>query len=100
MQVRLWGSDGQSSLARSRILLVGADAAGSEALKNLVLPGVGSFTIMDHRIVTQTDLGSNFFVDESSIGQSKAKVVQFIDITIVSHVIISGCDRIFVRNES
>jgi len=34
-----------------------ADSVGTETLKNLVLPGVGSFTILDDFIVDQHDLG-------------------------------------------
>lgn len=35
----LWASAGQRSLESARILLVGHDAVGCQALKNLVLPG-------------------------------------------------------------
>jgi amyloid beta precursor protein binding protein 1 len=48
-QLRLWGSGGQARLGASSICLLGASAAGAEALKNLVLPGVGAFTIVDGR---------------------------------------------------
>jgi hypothetical protein len=36
---RLWASSGQKSLEEANVLLVGCDAAGCQALKNLVLPG-------------------------------------------------------------
>lgn len=39
-QLRLWASAGQRSLENARVLLVGADAVGCQALKNLVLPGM------------------------------------------------------------
>lgn len=58
----------------AHILLVNADATGSETLKNLVLPGVGRFTVMDDGIVTAADCGSNFFVTEDQIGQPRAVV--------------------------
>ncbi|KAE8678407.1 NEDD8-activating enzyme E1 regulatory subunit [Hibiscus syriacus] len=48
---------------------------GSETLKNLVLGGVGSITILDGSKVEFGDLGNNFMVDDSSLGQSKAKCV-------------------------
>ncbi len=35
----LWASAGQRSLEQARVLLVGCDATGCQALKNLVLPG-------------------------------------------------------------
>ena len=74
-QLRLWGQAGQQSLMNSNILLIRADSAGSEALKNLVLPGIGSFTIMDDFVTSSTDLGCNFFVSSSSLGKPRAEVV-------------------------
>ena len=46
-QVRLWGGHGQKKLATSHIVMLGSSSAGSETLKNLVLPAVGKFTIVD-----------------------------------------------------
>ena len=60
-QLRLWGANGQKSLAESHVLLVNADAVGTETLKNLVLPGLGNFTILDDREITHSDAGNNFF---------------------------------------
>lgn len=39
----------------------------------MVLPGVGGFTIVDNGIVTEEDIGCNFFLDSASLGQSRAK---------------------------
>lgn len=46
---------------------------GIETLKNLVLPGVGEFTILDSGIVEEADLGVNFFLEESSLGKYRAE---------------------------
>jgi hypothetical protein len=51
-QLRLWGANGQRALAEASVLLIGADGVGSETLKNLVLPGIGSFTILDDKVDT------------------------------------------------
>lgn len=59
----------------AHILLVNADATGSESLKNLVLPGIGRFTIADSQRVTTSDCGSNFFVTSEAVGLPRAKVV-------------------------
>lgn len=40
-QIRLWGASGQRLLSNSRVALIGCTGAGIEALKNLVLPGIG-----------------------------------------------------------
>ena len=46
---------------------------GVETLKNLVLPGIGGFTIVDPAIVSEPDLGLNFFLEEESLGKSRAE---------------------------
>ena len=43
---RLWGEHGQNLLENSQICLINASALGTEILKGLVLPGIGSFTIV------------------------------------------------------
>lgn len=60
----------------SHILLDNADAVGTETLKNLVLPGVGKFTILDNKLVTSQDASSNFFLPEQEIGKSRADVAR------------------------
>ncbi|RDA84836.1 hypothetical protein CP532_1268 [Ophiocordyceps camponoti-leonardi (nom. inval.)] len=74
-QLRLWAASGQTALEHANILLVNSGGAtvGVETLKNLVLPGLGSFTIIDETIVTDEDLGVNFFLEESDRGKSRAQ---------------------------
>ena len=81
-QLRLWAASGQRALEESRVLLIisdqgtegsGSCVAGIETLKNLVLPGIGSFTIADSAMVTEADLGINFFLEAESLGKSRAK---------------------------
>jgi amyloid beta precursor protein binding protein 1 len=74
-QLRLWAASGQAALEDAHLLLVnsGPGVIGVEALKNLVLPGIGQFTILDDAQVTEEDLGVNFFLEEESLGQSRAE---------------------------
>ncbi|EEH48909.2 uncharacterized protein PADG_04988 [Paracoccidioides brasiliensis Pb18] len=84
-QLRLWAASGQQALESSKVLLVnsggpldneitaGSGVVGVETLKNLVLPGVGGFTIVDPAIATESDLGVNFFLEEASLGKSRAQ---------------------------
>jgi amyloid beta precursor protein binding protein 1 len=84
-QLRLWAASGQQALEETRVLLVNSDGpwgnqntgasgvVGVETLKNLVLPGVSGFTIVDPAIVTEPDLGVNFFLEEESLGKSRAE---------------------------
>lgn len=85
-QLRLWAASGQQALEAAQVLLVNSDGhwgvsqgaggsgvVGVETLKNLVLPGIGGFTIVDPATVTETDLGVNFFLEEESLGKSRAE---------------------------
>lgn len=38
-------------------------------------PGIGSFTIVDGATVSEADLGNNFFVEQTSLGTSRAACV-------------------------
>lgn len=84
-QLRLWAASGQQALEEARVLLVSSDGyldkqktaavsgvVGVEALKNLALPGVGGFTIVDPAVVTEADLGVNFFLEQDSLGKCRA----------------------------
>lgn len=87
-QLRLWGASGQESLALSHALLIGSSSScGTELLKNLVLPGLGGFTVIDTGVYpkegeysnsTMTIPSSNFFApppSSSTEGKSKAEVI-------------------------
>ena len=74
-QLRLWGDHGQAALEEARVCLLNATATGSEILKNLILPGIGGFTIVDNARVTAPDLGSNFFVSGKYLGESRSECV-------------------------
>ncbi|XP_077686899.1 NEDD8-activating enzyme E1 regulatory subunit isoform X1 [Eretmochelys imbricata] len=70
---RLWGDHGQEALEAAHVCMINATATGTEILKNLVLPGIGSFTIVDGNQVTGEDVGNNFFLQRSNIGQNRAQ---------------------------
>ncbi|KIW75926.1 hypothetical protein Z517_10671 [Fonsecaea pedrosoi CBS 271.37] len=72
-QIRLWGMQVQEKIRRANVLLIGMKGLGSEIAKNLVLAGVGVLTILDHEIVTEEDLGTQFFVQEAQVGQNRAQ---------------------------
>ncbi|KAK3697560.1 hypothetical protein LTR37_017391 [Vermiconidia calcicola] len=73
-QLRLWGAAGQIALEETHIILVnnGPGVTGIETLKNLVLPGIGQFSIIDPALVSEADLGVHFFLDDSSLGKFRA----------------------------
>lgn len=47
----------------------------TETLKNLVLPGLGRFTVLDGNMICAEDLGNNFFVRPADLGRPRAEAV-------------------------
>ncbi|KAF8302572.1 hypothetical protein DL93DRAFT_2090588 [Clavulina sp. PMI_390] len=74
-QLRLWAASGQSALESARVLVLSGTATSAQALKNLVLPGIGTYTVLDAESVSPEDAGNNFFVTHKSIGTSRAEEV-------------------------
>ncbi|CAE7323665.1 AXR1 [Symbiodinium natans] len=72
-QLRLWGAHGQRALMDAKVCMLGSSAIATEALKNLVLPGIGQFTIVDSAKVEAADLGHNFFLEESDLGKLRSE---------------------------
>lgn len=57
-QLRIWGEAGQAKLEEANVCLLNCGPTGAEALKNMVLGGIASFTIVDGSRVEQRDLGN------------------------------------------
>ncbi|KAI0325555.1 hypothetical protein GY45DRAFT_1438278 [Cubamyces sp. BRFM 1775] len=73
-QLRIWAASGQAALEASRILLVSSSATSTSILKNLVLPGIGHFSILDNTVTSPADAGNNFFLNaRESIGKPRAQ---------------------------
>jgi ubiquitin-like 1-activating enzyme E1 A len=68
-QIRLWGAEAQQRIRSANILLVSLRALGTEIAKNLTLAGVSSLTIIDEDLVTEEDLGSQYFLREEDVGK-------------------------------
>ena len=69
-QLRIWGAHGQAALEAARVCMLGSGPTATEALKNLVLGGIAGFTLVDDARVGPRDLGNNFMLDASSLGQA------------------------------
>lgn len=72
-QIRLWGMKAQERIRNANILLITMKALANEIAKNLVLAGIGSLTIVDHEVVTEPDLGAQFFLNSSHLGLNRAE---------------------------
>ena len=116
-QLRLWAAAGQRALEESHVLLIigeeggpggvkgsNSSVAGAETLKNLVLPGIGSFTIADSATVTEEDLGINFFLESESLDKSRAeemtRLLQELNPDVTGHSIKEPSQIWIPRDES
>lgn len=65
--------EAQTRMRKSKILVVNAGALANEIIKNLVLAGIGSLTVLDNHIVEGSDLGAQFFISDQDIGKNRAE---------------------------
>ncbi|KAF7390874.1 hypothetical protein HZH66_009354 [Vespula vulgaris] len=72
-QIRLWGLESQKRLRSAKVLLIGLGGFGAEIAKNVILAGVKTITLLDHRNVTIEDTCSQFFIPNDQIGKNKAE---------------------------
>lgn len=72
-QIRLWGLDAQKRLRASRVLVAGMKGLGCEVVKNLVLAGINSLTMIDHENLTKEDTDSQFLAPRDKIGTNRAE---------------------------
>eukprot|EP00008_Paramoeba_atlantica_P004572 CAMPEP_0201488738 /NCGR_PEP_ID=MMETSP0151_2-20130828/19350_1 /ASSEMBLY_ACC=CAM_ASM_000257 /TAXON_ID=200890 /ORGANISM="Paramoeba atlantica, Strain 621/1 / CCAP 1560/9" /LENGTH=1033 /DNA_ID=CAMNT_0047874091 /DNA_START=110 /DNA_END=3211 /DNA_ORIENTATION=+ len=66
------GKDTLLKMKNYRILLLGLKGLGIEVAKNLLLTGVKSLCIADDAPVSIADLSSNFYLNPSDVGKSRA----------------------------
>ena len=74
-QIRVWGTHGQQRLEQAKVCVLNCGPTGCETVKNLVLAGIGAFTVVDGGRVGASDLGNNFLVGPESLGRPRAQVV-------------------------
>lgn len=101
-QLRLWGDHGQSALENGHICLVNATALGTEALKSIVLPGVGAITIVDNKTVSDEDIGSNFFLETTSKdlnrGSEALRLILELNPAVQGHAVLEPPEQILQEN--
>ncbi|EAY23496.1 ThiF family protein [Trichomonas vaginalis G3] len=62
-------------LSQYKVLIVGLSAVGSEIIKDLVLMNVGTIDVFDQLLVTEKDVGSNFFARKIDIGKQRINTI-------------------------
>ncbi|CAG9314272.1 unnamed protein product [Blepharisma stoltei] len=65
----------QKKLFTLRVLVSGLRGVGLEVAKNLILAGLHTVTLHDDAIISLSDLGTNFFINESHVSQNRAESV-------------------------
>ena len=75
-QLYVLGKEAMQRMMGSSVLIIGLNGLGVEIAKNVVLGGVKSVTLHDNAPVQISDLGAQFFLRESDIGQPRATVTQ------------------------
>ncbi|CCO26302.1 ubiquitin-like 1-activating enzyme E1 A [Rhizoctonia solani AG-1 IB] len=101
-QIRLWGLDAQQRMRNATVLVVRLKGVATEAIKNIVLAGIGKLIIVDEEEVSETDLGCGFFFAEDSVGQRRVEAAKtriqslnpLVDVVAVSDLGILSDDHL------
>ncbi|KAF6028352.1 SAE1 [Bugula neritina] len=72
-QIRLWGLDAQKRMRASDVLVIGVNGLTGEVMKNIVLAGINSLTILDDAEVTEDHLSAMFVVSSDHLGKKVAE---------------------------
>src|SRR5512136_2837315 len=70
------GPQGQKKLQRSKAVVIGCGALGTNALSFLVRAGVGQVVVVDRDIVEESNLQRQTLFSESDVGRPKAKAAE------------------------
>jgi len=70
-QMRLWGIEAQQRMRNATILVVRLRGVATEAIKNMVLAGIGRLILVDGDEVLEEDLGAGFFFRDEDVGKNR-----------------------------
>ncbi|MBE6473674.1 MAG: tRNA threonylcarbamoyladenosine dehydratase [Coriobacteriaceae bacterium] len=71
----LFGADAMEALARARVVVFGIGGVGGYCAEALARSGVGAIDLVDHDVVSPTNVNRQIVALESTIGKSKAHVM-------------------------
>lgn len=72
----LIGNEGISLLARAKVAVFGLGGVGSYVVEALARCGVGSLVLVDHDIVTKSNINRQLFALQSTVGRPKVEVAK------------------------
>uniref|UniRef100_A0A3Q2D3G3 NEDD8-activating enzyme E1 regulatory subunit n=1 Tax=Cyprinodon variegatus TaxID=28743 RepID=A0A3Q2D3G3_CYPVA len=93
-QLRLWGDHGQETLENAHVCLINATATGTEILKNLVLPGIGAFTIVDGHTVAGEDVGNKLTFLLQNRAQAATELLQELNSDVSGNFVEESPDKL------
>ncbi|KAF8630968.1 hypothetical protein AX17_005324 [Amanita inopinata Kibby_2008] len=70
-QMRLWGIEAQQRMRNATVLMIRLRGIATEAIKNMVLAGIGKLIIVDGEEVSEEDLGAGFFFRDDDVGKNR-----------------------------
>ncbi|KAI0034651.1 hypothetical protein K488DRAFT_77143 [Vararia minispora EC-137] len=71
-QIRLWGLEAQQKMRNATIVIFTLRGTATEAIKNIVLAGIGRLVVVDDALVSPEDLGAGFFFRDEDVGRKRA----------------------------
>ncbi|NGM18190.1 tRNA threonylcarbamoyladenosine dehydratase [Eggerthellaceae bacterium zg-893] len=85
----LWGTRAVERLARSRVVVMGLGGVGSNCVEALARGGIGSFVLVDHDVVSPTNINRQAIAFCSTVGRKKCEVAKALvaDINPQAHVV-------------
>lgn len=95
----LLGDDAVEKLSSKRVLLFGLGGVGSYAAEAIARAGIGSITLVDHDVASESNINRQLVAVHSSVGRLKIDVMKerILDINPAAEVITK---KLFYRPES
>lgn len=66
-QIRLWGLDAQQKMRNATVMVIRLRGVATEAIKNIVLAGIGKLIVIDDSLVQPEDVFTGFFFREEDV---------------------------------
>ncbi len=89
----LLGGSGMEKLAKARVAVFGIGGVGGYVCEALVRSGVGAFDLIDHDVVSPTNLNRQIIATRSTLGKCKADVMRdrMLDINPEADIRVHKC---------
>ena len=96
----LIGDDGIEKLKNSHVWIFGVGGVGSDAGEALVRAGVGRLTVVDHDVVSVSNLNRQLIALRSTVGKPKTEVFVQRALDINPDIKVTGINRCYTPDNS